>query len=453
MPGQTLMIQGTASDVGKSVIVQALCRYFADEGRKVFPFKSQNMSYSYITAEGAEMSLSQAEQAVAARREPDVRMNPILLKPVHDKGSEVILMGESQGYMSAQTYHAYKPQLTAQLQTLVHELKRENDLLLIEGAGSPAEINLNKDDLVNMGLARIADSPVVLVADIDRGGVFASIYGTLELLPKEDRQRVKGIIINKFRGDRRLLESGLRQIEDLTSIPVLGVIPVFDLPLTDEDSLGTEKLSHYIDPKKDLDIAIIEFRGLKNFPDYQALFQQTDVHVRLVAQGNELGAPDLIILPDHQSAKDNSLWLKDTGLEAALKATNAPIIAFNKGALHLGNTWKAAEEAGEGLELVPHDLVLESISPRRHTQGYQTDELNIENLEGPIAFTATLGLFADEVWTRNYLNNLRQQKGLGPITPAHIDSTEDVYNQLAAHVVSHLDLDTLNQIVSDSTKN
>lgn len=450
MPGRTVMIQGTASDVGKSVIVQALCRYYANKELKVFPFKSQNMSYSYITKEGAEMSFSQAQQAIAARREPDIRMNPILLKPVHDKGSEVIIMGDRHGYMSAKRYHTYKPYLTDQLQILVDELKQENDLIIIEGAGSPAEINLNENDIVNMGLARIADSPVVLVADIERGGVFASIYGTLALMPEVDRKRVKGIIINKFRGDIGLLESGLKQIENLTGVQVLGVIPVSDLPLTAEDSLDLENVSHYIDPRKDLDVAMIQFKGLKNFPDYRALFQQEDVHVRFVRTGDALGTPDLILLPDHRRVQENSDWLNETGLRAALRETDAQIIGFNRGALHLGNAWAVDGETGQGLGIVPRELYLRSISPKRQTQGYQTAELNIEITGGSVTLTATLGLFADNAWTRSYLNALRKRKGLAPITQTDSNQTEEVYNQLADHVVSHLDLDALNKIVSDS---
>jgi len=451
MSGQTLMIQGTASDVGKSVIVQALCRYFANQGQKVFPFKSQNMSYSYITPAGAEMSLSQAQQAVAAKREPDIRMNPILLKPVHDQGSEVIIMGENQGYMSAQTYHTYKPQLTEQLRTLVAELKQENDLMIIEGAGSPAEINLNEHDLVNMGLAQIADSPVILVADIERGGVFASIYGTLALMPEADRQRVKGIIINKFRGDLSLLESGLKQIEDLTGVQVLGVIPVFDLPLTDEDSLGLDKVSRLVDPRKDLDVVIIDFKGLNNFPDYQALFQQADVHVRLVAAGNELGTPDLVILPDHQAVTENATWFNETGLATALSESDAQIIGFNHGALHLGTTWTVNGATGEGCGLVPVDLVLKSLPAKRHARGYQTAHLNAEIMEGRIGVTAIQGLFADADWTRAYLNKLRQQKGLAPLVPNDKESVEEIYDELANHVTAHLDLALLNKIVSRST--
>lgn len=450
MAGQTLMVQGTASDVGKSVIVQALCRYFANEGKKVFPFKSQNMSYSYITADGSEMSLSQAQQAEAAKREPDVRMNPILLKPIHDKGSEVVIMGESQGYMSAQTYHTYKPRLADQLRTLLTELKQENDLIVIEGAGSPAEINLNENDLVNMGLAHMADSPVILVADIERGGVFASIYGTLELMPETDRQRVKGIIINKFRGDMGLLESGLKQIEDLTGVPVIGVIPVFDLPLTDEDSLGLEKISRYIDPRKALDVAIIEFKRLNNFPDYQAVFHQADTHVRFVAHGKELGQPDLIILPDHQSLTENVTWLKNTGLATALKETKAQIAGFNKGALLLGDTWEVGGETGEGLGRVPEKLTLTPCSPKRQPHGYQISELNKEILEGPVLVTHTLGLFADMAWTRHYLNELRRQKGLDPLDEKNEAPTEDLYDQLANHVIAHLDTNVLNKIVVES---
>ncbi|WP_162890912.1 cobyric acid synthase [Suicoccus acidiformans] len=239
--GRTLMIQGTASDSGKTSVVSALCRHFQQEGKKIFPFKSQNMnSQSYMTEKGEEIAYSQAIQAFAAKLPVDVRMNPILMKPTSDTGSNIIFNGNLLGHYSAREYFEMKPKLKGELAKVVDELKDTYDLVIIEGAGSPAEINLNQNDIVNMGMAEIADAPVIIVADIDLGGVFASIYGTLALLPEGSRSRVKGIIINKFRGDISLLQSGLDQIEELTGIPVIGVLPYHDYRLKAEDNLEME---------------------------------------------------------------------------------------------------------------------------------------------------------------------------------------------------------------------
>lgn len=448
MIGKTVMIQGTSSDVGKSIIVQALCRNYANQGLKLFPFKSQNMSYSFVTNTGGEMSYSQAQQALAAKRIPDIRMNPILLQPVHNEGSKVIVKGEDRGFMSAKEYHLFKPHLKDYLNKLIDEIKHENDLIIIEGAGSPVEINLNEHDIVNMGLANISDSPVILVADIERGGVFASIYGTLALISEEYRKRVKGLIINKFLWDSELLEPGLKLIEDLTGIPVIGVIPVFDLPIVDEDSLGLRKMSHLIDPKKDLDIAIISFKRIKNLPDYQSLFQQNDVHLRLVSSTEELGSPDLIIFPDHQSITENAIWLESTGLNEALKHVDTHMIAFSHGALHLAITWQTNDHKGVGIGLIEHNLTLKTIKSERHKTGYRDTKLNIESLEKTIGWTATLGLFADEKWTRDYLNHIRINKGLEPYTGSERINMKDTYDQLANLISMHIDMSKLENIIN-----
>ena len=223
---QAIMLQGTASDVGKSVLVAGLCRIFYQDGLRTAPFKSQNMALnSGITPEGKEMGRAQIFQAEAAGITPDVRMNPVLLKPTSDRKAQVVLMGKVATDMDAVSYHEYKPRLRDQILSVYNSLAQEFDVLVLEGAGSPAEINLRDRDIVNMGMAEMAQCPVILVADIDRGGVFASIYGTLALLHDHERARVKGVIINKFRGDVALLYSGIEQIEALTGVPVLGVMP------------------------------------------------------------------------------------------------------------------------------------------------------------------------------------------------------------------------------------
>lgn len=238
---QAVMLQGTASDVGKSVLAAGLCRIFYQDGLRTAPFKSQNMALnSGITSDGKEMGRAQIFQAEAAGITPDVRMNPVLLKPTSDRQAQVVLMGKVATNMDAVSYHDYKPRLREQILAVYNSLAQEYDVIVLEGAGSPAEINLRDRDIVNMGMAEMAQCPVILVADIDRGGVFAAIYGTLALLHKQERDRVKGVIINKFRGDVALLYSGIEQIRSLTGVPVLGVMPWLDVDLEDEDGVALQ---------------------------------------------------------------------------------------------------------------------------------------------------------------------------------------------------------------------
>lgn len=238
MKNKSIMIQGTGSSVGKSLICAALCRIFTQDGYNVNPFKSQNMSSNfYITKDGLEMAVAQAMQAEACKKEPSVDMNPILLKPLTDKGSQVVISGKAFRGMNAEEYFSFKPQLKHRIADIYENLSNRSDIVVIEGAGSPAEINLKREDFVNMGMAKIAKAPVVLVGDIDRGGVFASLAGTMLLLDEDEKRRVKGVIINKFRGSYELLKPGLRMLEDIINIPVLGVIPYFVHNLPEEDSL------------------------------------------------------------------------------------------------------------------------------------------------------------------------------------------------------------------------
>ena len=255
----SVMFQGTASDAGKSWLAAAVCRILANRHLKVAPFKSQNMALnSFITDQGDEMGRAQVFQAEAARVKPDVCMNPILLKPSTDKDSQVIVMGKVLKDMDAMSYYHFKSQLVPQIKHAYQTLADENDAIILEGAGSPAEINLNDHDIVNMGMARLADAPVILVADIDKGGVFASIYGTIKLMPEEDQHRIKGIIINKFQGDKNLLEPGNKMIEKLTGIPVIGVMPMCDVDIDDEDSVSLTRKSRKRDVNKVLDVAVID---------------------------------------------------------------------------------------------------------------------------------------------------------------------------------------------------
>ncbi len=235
---KAIMIQGTASNVGKSLITAGLCRIFKEDGYKVAPFKSQNMaSNSFLTNEGLEISSAQAMQAEAAGIRPTVLMNPILLKPKSDQASQVIVKGEAVGTMTASEYFQYKKRLFPVVRDAYSTLAQEYDIIVIEGAGSPAEINLKNEDIVNMGMAKLAQAPVLLVADIDRGGVFASLYGTVMLLEEHEKKLLKGSIINKFRGDIEILKPGLKMIEEKTGIPVLGTVPYLQISIEDEDSL------------------------------------------------------------------------------------------------------------------------------------------------------------------------------------------------------------------------
>ncbi|AAS12845.1 MAG TPA: cobyric acid synthase [Treponema sp.] len=237
-PMASIMIQGTTSSAGKSLFCTGLCRIFKKKGLKVVPFKSQNMSSIFFTtADGKKISSAQALQARAAGIEPRPEMNPILLIPKTDVGSKVIILGEEKKEMKAREYFEYKKTCKPMILKTFQKLEKENDIVVIEGAGSPAEINLNQNDIVNMGMAEMADAPVLLIADIDRGGVFAQLYGTVMLLPEKDRKRIKGMIINKFRGDKSLLDPGIKMIEDLVKIPVIATIPYMHLELADEDSL------------------------------------------------------------------------------------------------------------------------------------------------------------------------------------------------------------------------
>ncbi len=315
-----IMVQGTMSGAGKSVLAAALCRIFVQDGWKVAPFKSQNMALnSFVTADGLEMGRAQAVQAAAARIEPDVRMNPILLKPSSDTGSQVIVNGEVRAQMGAVDYYAYKSCLVKDILAAYNSLAEEHDIIVIEGAGSPAEINLAEGDFVNMGLADLVDAPVILVGDIDRGGVFAQIYGTVALLEPAQRKRIVGSIINKFRGDVSILEPGLVQLEELCGSPVLGVVPYLDVDIDDEDSLAPRLRADAAGPGAPvIDIAVIRLPRISNFTDFAPLEAHPACAVRYVERVSDLGTPDLVIVPGTKSTMADLVWLRECGLEARL---------------------------------------------------------------------------------------------------------------------------------------
>ena len=335
-----IMVQGTMSGAGKSLLCAALCRIFAQDGYRVAPFKSQNMALnSFVTRDGLEMGRAQVVQAQAAGMEPDVRMNPILLKPSSDTGSQVIVNGEVRGQMPAAAYFKMKRSLIPDILAAYNSLAEEVDIIVIEGAGSPAEINLKADDIVNMGLAKLVDAPVLLAGDIDRGGVFAQLYGTVALLEPDERTRIKGLLINKFRGDVEILRPGLAMLEEKTQLPVLGVVPYLRVEIEDEDSLSDRLEAK--NAVKPLDIAILRLPHVSNFTDFIPLEQHPLLGVRYVSNAHELGAPDLILLPGTKNTVDDLLWLRQCGLETALlklAAKDTPVLGVCGGYQMLGQT-------------------------------------------------------------------------------------------------------------------
>lgn len=357
---KVIMVQGTTSNAGKSLTVAALCRIFKQDGWKAAPFKSQNMALnSYITASGAEMGRAQVMQAEAAGILPDVRMNPILLKPTSDCGSQVIVNGKARGTMPAKEYYAYKKQLIPDILAAYHSLTAEYDVIVIEGAGSPAEINLRENDIVNMGLAELVDAPVLLVGDIDRGGVFASLYGTVELLEPHERNRIKGLIINKFRGDVDILKPGLDMMEQRLHIPFVGVVPYLHLDIDDEDSL-----SERLQAKQQaalLDIAVIRLPRISNFTDFAPLERIPGISMRYITRTEELKHPDLILIPGSKNTMDDLKWMRQNGLEAAVKkyvAAGDPVFGICGGYQMMGQTLADPDsvEAGgtmDGMCLLP----------------------------------------------------------------------------------------------------
>ena len=361
-----IMVQGTMSGAGKSLLCAALCRIFAQDGWRVAPFKSQNMALnSFVTRDGLEMGRAQVVQAQAAGVEPDVRMNPILLKPSSDIGSQVIVNGEVRGQMPAAEYFRRKKQLIPDILAAYNSLAEDFDIIVIEGAGSPAEINLKADDIVNMGLAKLVDAPVLLVGDIDRGGVFAQLFGTVELLEPDERARIKGLIINKFRGDVGILRPGLAMLEEKTHLPVFGVVPYLKADIEDEDSLSDRlQVKNAVKP---LDAAIVRLPHISNFTDFMPLEQHPLLGVRYVQTTRELGAPDCVILPGTKNTVDDLLWLRQCGLEAAiskLARRGTPVLGVCGGYQMLGQTLADPEgtESGRpqtlrGLGLLPTTTV------------------------------------------------------------------------------------------------
>lgn len=372
---KVIMIQGTMSNAGKSLLAAGLCRIFKQDGYRAAPFKSQNMALnSFVTKEGLEMGRAQVMQAEAAGIEPLVCMNPILLKPTTHTGSQVIVNGEVLGNMSAREYFAYKKQLVPQICEAFRKLEKLADIIVIEGAGSPAEINLKENDIVNMGLAELVDAPVLLTGDIDRGGVFAQLLGTLMLLEPEEQKRVKGLIVNKFRGDKTILDPGIAMLEEKGKVPVVGVVPYMELDLEDEDSLS-ERFTKK--EEKIIDIAVIKYPRISNFTDFNVLERIPQVSVRYVDAPGKLHHPDMIILPGSKNTMADLKWLRECGLEALIKKKAADTLIFGicGGYQMLGESISdplGAEAGGSmrGMELLPIKTTLAEEKTRTQVKGH-----------------------------------------------------------------------------------
>ena len=379
-----LMVQGTMSSAGKSLLVAGLCRIFHQDGYRVAPFKSQNMALnSYITEDGLEMGRAQVMQAEAAGISPCVYMNPILLKPTDHYGSQVIVNGRVLGNMLAKEYFAYKKKLWPDICNALSRLEAEYDIIVMEGAGSPAEINLKEHDIVNMGMAKQVDAPVLLVGDIDRGGVFAQLYGTIALLEQEERDRIRGLVINKFRGDKTILDPGIAMLEERCHIPVTGVVPYMDLMVDDEDSLSPR----FFRRKRGLvNVMVIRLPHIANFTDFSSLEQVEGLEILYTTDPRELSEADLVILPGSKNTMADMEWLRTYGMDRAIHAfadTGKPLMGICGGYQMLGEVIRdpaGVESLGEtrGLGLLPVETVLAEVKQRRQSRGIFTVK------EGPL---------------------------------------------------------------------
>ena len=482
---KNIMIQGTMSNAGKSLLCAGLCRIFRQDGYRVAPFKSQNMALnSFITADGGEMGRAQVVQAEAAGIEPDVRMNPILLKPTTDVGSQVIVNGVVQGNMRAMEYYRRKREFVPAVLEAYDSLAAENDIIVIEGAGSPAEINLKQEDIVNMGLAKLVDAPVLLVGDIDRGGVFAQLYGTVALLEPEEKARIKGTIVNKFRGDRKILEPGLVTLEQLCGVPVAGVIPYVHVDIDDEDSLSTRFTRDT--GRKDIDLAVIRLPRISNFTDFAPFERFENVSVRYVEKVSDLHDPDMILLPGTKSTIADLKWLRESGLEAAvLKAASAgtPIFGICGGYQMLGRSVSDPEQveaAGiseiSGMGLLDMDTLFRGEKVQTQTEGifenipglfsclnglaYQGYEIHMgRSMERRSAVTCKgnvygsyiHGIFDAPGVAEAILGALCRKKGLDPARLGSFDPKaykETQYDKLADAVRSGLDMDLVYRVLN-----
>ena len=504
MAGKTLMVQGTGSSVGKSVLVTALCRIFKQQGLKVAPFKAQNMSLnSFVTLDGGEIGRAQAVQAEASGIAASIDMNPILLKPEADNCSQIIVGGKPLTRIRAADFPRLKSFLWATITESLDRLRQRFDLVVIEGAGSPAEINLRDRDLVNMEVALYCDSPVVLAADIDRGGVFASLLGTLQLLQESEKEHIKAFIINKFRGDISLLTPGLDWLENRTGVPVAGVIPYYhDIYIPEEDSVPLEK-RRAMKQRRELgiDIAVIAVPHIANFDDFDPLEREAGVGLRYVEALDDLGDPDLIILPGTKTTVADLAYLKENARDKEILrhvARGKPLIGICGGYQMLGLTIHDVDEIESstaltnGLSLLPvtsHFLPIKAtrqisarvrvdrgllaeakdiavrgyeihmglttgpsmLNPFEITQrGSQTcaDLEGCMSPDGNVLGTYIHGLFHNDSFRWALLRNLAAKEGKAFSPLLRSFSIEEQYDRLAAHVRDSLDMDLIQRLIA-----
>ena len=496
MTAKTLMIQGTGSSVGKSIMVAAMCRIMRQDGYRVAPFKSQNMALnSFVTIDGHEMGRAQVVQAEAAGLEPHVDMNPVLIKPEADAKSQVVVMGRPWKTLSAYDYYKYSSELFSIMEKAFKRLSAEYDVIVIEGAGSPAEINLRKTEIVNMAVARMAGSPVMLVGDIDKGGVFAQLVGTLVLLEEEERKFVKGLIINKFRGDINILKPGLSILEERAGVPVLGVVPYYhDIDINEEDSIhraaGEESQSR-------IEIAVIHLPRISNSTDFEPLQQEKGVHLRYITNVRQLGCPDLIIIPGSKSTIADLKHIKEIGLATAIQEASGrgtAVIGICGGFQMLGKSIEdprqveSSETKIEGLGLLDvttmfegekttHQVKAEVIGDKgiiRNLQGKTVSGYEIHmgrtqygdvdngfriiqrsadieehrdgavNRSGNVLGTYLHGLFDSEEFRRSLLMNIKPDFRFS--VDSQLPSKEEQYDKLAFLVRENLDIEQIYRI-------
>ncbi len=489
---KVIMIQGTSSSVGKSFIVSALCRIFLQDGFKTSPFKAQNMSLnSFVTRDGKEMGRAQVVQAQAARLEPDADMNPVLLKPTQDTKAQIIVQGKPIGNMDVQEYIKFKPRALKKILESFSRLKNKYEIIAIEGAGSPAEINLKKHDIVNMRIAKITKAPVILVGDIDKGGVFAALVGTLELLDKKERDRVKGFIINKFRGDKKLLEKGIDFLEKRTGKPVLGVVPFLkDIEIPEEDSVALEtrdQKSKTKNQKNLIKIAVIKLPHISNFTDFDPLENEPDVTLSYIENAAGLNSAHAIIIPGTKNTIQDLLWLKKTGIAEKIISSSSSVIGICGGYQMLGETIydpkgiESAQKKVKGLGLLPISTTLKmqkvltqtkalDLSTNLKVEGYEIHHGKTIRLkpckalfkvvgggyldgasskDGRIWGTYLHGIFDNTLFRRNFLNGIRHKLGLKKLPIAQAGFNQDKeFDKLAALVRNNLDMKSLYKILN-----
>ena len=500
---KALQICGTGSGVGKSVIVSALCRILLQDGYKVCPFKAQNMALnSFVTAEAGEIGRAQAVQALACRIEPAVDMNPVLIKPVTDIGAQVIVRGRPIGNMDALNYTRYKRKLLPVVKRSFDRLSKKYEVIMIEGAGSPAEINLKSHDIVNMKMAQYAHAPVILVGDIDKGGVFASFVGTLELLTKRERTMIKGFVINKFRGDINLLKPGIDWLEKRTGIRVLGIIPYFrNIMIPEEDAVPLDNFTKRGIPGKQqkLKIDVIYLPHISNFTDFDALAAEPDVELRYVDRPEGLSNPDIIIIPGTKSTISDLSYLKKTGfdgkiLSAANSRKPAVILGICGGYQMMGeliydrHSIESNCKKIEGLGLLPvrthlkKEKALSRIRARDLFSGievsgyeihhgvtkigngckplfeiFQRNGRKVKYLDGitrnngRILGTYIHGLFDAAVFRRDFLNRVRTKKGWPALSQSAAFDPDTEIDKLARLVRENIDFTYLYKILNKDT--